>query len=518
MKPKRFSGLLFIALVVSLACTSLAAEPKHGGTLRFGVQKSLTALNPFIQTQSLNHRVRSLMYEGLLAFDSKLEPLPALATSWNVSPDATLYTFTLRPGVKFHNGKPVTLADVKWSIDYVQDPKNAAFGRADLTVINQVEIEEPDRIRIRLKFPFSPLLSTFAGIHILPILAKDSVKTGERPDSFPPGTGPFRFVSWKPAQELRVQRFDGYWQKGLPYVDEIRFIFGLDETTRLNAIRSGDMDISEEMTSDQILWIRDGKIPGVGFALAAAGNHPRMGINHCRSPFNNLKVRQAFAYALDKQEIINGTFSGLGVPTNQKIVKGTKWFASEVADRKQDIGKAKALLAEAGYPEGLKVTVPGSPGSQKILQVIQSQVRKAGIELTLLIRDQATHIAALNKAEFEISMSGGATSADPDLAYYAHYHTPPPEQWGKGGRYQPCYSNARVDHLLEEARKVTDVQQRRRMYKEMIEILQEDVADIPIAFVPVGYAFQNTVKGFEPSITEPYSYGNGGLIKTWMDK
>ena len=203
MKPDRFKNLFFIALLVSVSFAAHGAEPKRGGTLRFGVQKSLTTINPFIQTQSLNHRVRSLMYEGLLSFDSKLEPLPAVATSWTVSPDATVYTFTLRPGIKFHNGKPVTLSDVKWSIDYIQDPKNGAFGHADLTVIKQVELEEPDRLRIRMKFPFSPFLSTLAGIHAVPIVAKDSLKTGERPDSFPPGTGPFRFVSWKPSLEDR---------------------------------------------------------------------------------------------------------------------------------------------------------------------------------------------------------------------------------------------------------------------------------------------------------------------------
>jgi peptide/nickel transport system substrate-binding protein len=514
---KRSRFLLLMGFLIH-PIFSAGAEPKRGGTLRLGVQKSLTTLNPYVQTQSLNHRVRSSVFEGLLAYDKNLEPLPSVATSWSVSPDGGTYTFQLRPGIKFHDGKPVTPADVKWSIEYVQEPKNGAFGRADFTVVQQVDIEEPNRIRIRLKTPFSPFLAMVSGIHILPILPKDSLKIGERPESFPAGTGPFRFVAWKPAQELRVQRFDSYWQKGLPYLDEIRFIFGVDNTTRLNAVRSGDLEISEEIAMDDILRIREGKLPGIGLALAPAGNHPRMGINHCRPPFNDLKVRQAFAYALDKQELLNGVYSGVGIPTNQKLVQGTKWFVAEIPDRKQDVQRAKALLAEAGYPDGIKITIPGSPGSERVLQVIQSQVKKAGFDATILIRDQATHIAALNKADFDISMSGGATSADPDLAYYGHYHTPPPDQWGKGGRSQPCYSNARVDQILDEARKVTDFQRRRGMYKEMITILQEEVADIPIAFVPIGYALQKEVRGFEPPITEPFSYGNGGLLKTWLDR
>jgi peptide/nickel transport system substrate-binding protein len=515
----RFERLsLFLSCIVVLAVSSEAAEPKRGGALRFGVQKSVTTLNPFVQTQSLNNRVRSLVYEGLLASDRNLDVIAGLASSWSVSADGLTYTFTLRPGVKFHHGRPLTLADVKWSLDYVQDPKSSAFGQAELSVVKQVEVEEPDKIQFRLKSAFAPFLTTVAGMRLLPIVAKDSVKPGEKPDSFPPGTGPFRFVAWRPAQELRVARFEGYWQKGLPYLDDVRFVFGIDDTNRLNAVRAGDLDITEEIPMDAILRIREGKVPGVAVALAAAGNHPRMGINHCRPPFNNLKVRQAFAYALDKQEIVEGAYSGLGIPTNQKLVKGMKWFASEVPDRKQDLAKARALLAEAGYPDGLKITIPGSPGTEKVLQVIQSQVRKAGIDLTIVVRDQATHLASLNKADFEISMSGGSTNADPDLAYYGYYHTPAPDRRHLGGRTQPCYSNPRVDQLLEDARKVTDFQQRRKMYAEIISILHEEVADIPIGFISNGYALSSQVRDFEPEITSTFSYGNGGILKTWLDR
>jgi ABC-type transport system substrate-binding protein len=510
--------LLLGAITLFSPFTAHGAEPKRGGVLRFGAQKSITSLNPFIQMQSVNHRVRSLVYEGLLAVNQKLEPLPNLVTSWSASPDGLTYTFRLRPDVKFHHGKPLTLADVKWSIEYVQNPKNRAFGQADSTIIRQIDTEEPDRLRLQLKSPMAPFLSMLAGIHMLPVLPKDSFKTDEKPDVFPPGTGPFRFASWRPAQELRLIRFDDYWQRGLPYLDEVRFVFGLDDTSRVNAVRAGDLDISEEIPEEQIIRIREGKVPGVGLILAPAGNHPRMGINHCIPPFNNLKARQALAYALDKQEILDGAFSGLGTPTNQKLVKGTQWFVSEVPDRKQDLVKARALLAEAGYPDGLKLTIPGSQGTQKVLQLIQSQLRKVGIEATIAVRDQATHLASLNKADFQLSMSGGSTNSDPDLAYYGYYHTPPKDQKHLGGRTQPCYSNPKVDQLLEEGRRATNFQQRRQIYRELIETLQEDVADLPIAFVPNGYAFQNYVKDFQPTITSTFSHGNGGALKTWIDK
>lgn len=510
---------LLCVLVIVPSLHLNAAEPKRGGTLRFGIGKNLVGMNPFVRMESIDRRVRGLVYEGLLGHDVNLEPLPTLAKSWTIGPDGVTYTFTLRPGIKFHNGKPLSPSDVQWSIQYAQDPKNGAWGFADLTIVERVEAEEPDRVRVRLKAPFAPFLSALAGIHLFPVVPKDSLQGGEtKRDSLPPGTGPFRFVAWKPAQELRVARFDDYWQKGFPYLDEVRFLIMTDETSRFNAIRAGDLDIAEEIPPEQILRIRDGKVPGFGLELAQAGSHPRMGINHCRPPFNNVKVRQAFALALDKQEILDGAYSGLGIPTNQKLFKGTRWFVSEVPDRKQDFARARALLAEAGYPDGLKVTVPGFPGSEKELQVIQAQVKKAGIDMTILIRDYPTYIAALGKAEFEISKSAGSTNSDPDMAYYGYYHTPPPDRWGLGGRVQPCYSNRRVDQLLEDARKTQDFQQRRRIYKELIEILQEDVADIPIAFVPLGYAYQGYVRDFTSAIISSFSHANGGLLKTWLDR
>jgi peptide/nickel transport system substrate-binding protein len=495
------------------------AESRRGGTLRFGVSKNLTTLNPFLRIQDVDYWVRSVMFEGLLAHDKNLEPLPGLATSWTISPDGLVYAFTLRQGVRFHDKKSLTAGDVQWSIEYVQNPKNGAFGRSDLTVIEKVEAEEPDRLRIQLKSPLAPFLSLIAGNHVLPILSKDSLAQGdEKRDTYPPGTGPFRFVSWKPAQEVRVQRYEEYWQKGLPFLEEVRFPIVIDETARFTAVRSGDLDIVERVPPEQVQRIREGKFPGMGLALAQASQHPRMGINHCRPPFDNLKVRQAFAFAINKQEIIDGAYWGLGIPTNQKILRGTRWFAAEVPDRVQDIARARALLAEAGHPEGLKITVASFPGTEEELQIMQAQVKRAGIDMTILIRDFPTHIAALNKADFQISMSGGGTNSDPDLTYYAYYRTPPPERRQLGGRSQPCYSNARVDQLLDDARKITDFQRRKRLYKEVIEILHEEVADLPIAFVPNGFGFQRHVKDFEPAIRGTFSYANGGLLKTWMEK
>ena len=157
MDTKNFKslGLLFLSLLFCWPLLSFSEEPKRGGSLRFGVQKSITTLNPFVHNQSVNARVRSLIYENILAEDQNLDTLPSLASSWTVSPDGMTYTFTLRTDVKFHNGKPLTLADVKWSIEYAQNPKNRAWGYRDLTIIKKITLEEPNLLRLHLKSPRS---------------------------------------------------------------------------------------------------------------------------------------------------------------------------------------------------------------------------------------------------------------------------------------------------------------------------------------------------------------------------
>jgi peptide/nickel transport system substrate-binding protein len=165
VKPAEKGKLMSFGKIVSRQCLLIAllapvfadaAEPKRGGSLKFGMSQNLTSLNPFLNLRGSDHKVRSLMYEGLLTYSRNLESLPGLAVSWEISSDGLTYSFVVRPGAKFHNGKALTPEDIKWSIGYAQDPKNSTFGRADLTIIKEVEIVDPDRIRIQLKSPFAP--------------------------------------------------------------------------------------------------------------------------------------------------------------------------------------------------------------------------------------------------------------------------------------------------------------------------------------------------------------------------
>jgi peptide/nickel transport system substrate-binding protein len=287
----------------------------------------------------------------------------------------------------------------------------------------------------------------------------------------------------------------------------------------MNAIRAGDLDIGEEIPRAEVSRIREGKIPTIGVVIAQAGTTRRISINHCRPPFDSLKVRQALALAIDQQAIIDGAYSGLGTPANQMLLKGNRWFVAELPGRKQDLTRARALLAEAGYPEGVKATIDASPGTEAELQIIQHQAKKAGIELTTLILDPASRTAIRAKGEYQLATAGADTASDPDFVYYSFYHTPSGGAvYSSTGRHPPCYSNRRVDQLLDDARKITDFRERRRMYKEVAEILYEEVPHLLIGSIPNAFAFQKWVRDFEPLITAVYSYGNGGVLKTWMDR
>ena len=200
-----------------------AESPRYGGRLVFGVVRDISGLNPFVRTRSTNKYVRQIAYETLLDYDEKGQLAPALAESWSVSPDSRLYTIRLRRGVKFHNGEELTAEDVKWSAEYAKDPKNAATGVNFLAKVQTVSAKDKFTVEFLLKEPQAIFLNLLASMEAsFPVLPKGSVPAAQSNlSSPPPGTGPFEFKEYKTAREMVFVRHKNYWQKGVPYLDEL---------------------------------------------------------------------------------------------------------------------------------------------------------------------------------------------------------------------------------------------------------------------------------------------------------
>jgi peptide/nickel transport system substrate-binding protein len=362
-----------------------------------------------------------------------------------------------------------------------------------------------------------PFLASLTTHQAFPVVSKGSLAPGpEKIQMYPPGTGPFQMVEHRSNQLIALKRFDHYWQKGIPYLDAIHFRPIEDDTVRLTALRTEELDAAERVPHDQALRIRKGELKVLGLKVAEASGYLALIFNTETSPFHHVKLRQAVAYAIDKPKIIDGISWGFGAVSDQKVLKGSRWFVP-TKDRERDLGKARALLKEAGYPTGLKVKghAPRLKSNHDAMQIILSQLRDVGIEIDLEIKDFVTHQNAFREGKFTITVMGGLPYIDPDLAYYQYFHTEKnPIRVSNFARY----SNPRVDRLLDEGRTEADFQKRYRIYKEVLEILNEELPQVSLGYVPYVFGFRNYVKDFDVYPNDQFFYGVGGLAMTWLDR
>jgi ABC-type transport system substrate-binding protein len=510
-----FVFFAFLALA-HLGFSEEREEPKHGGSLRFGLSRDISPLNPFQRTLSSNKDVRSLLFEPLLATDGREEIKPYLALSWDISSDGLTYTFRLRPGVRFHGGQEMTAEDVRWSAEHAMHPQNRAYGHARMSYAKSVQSVDPLTVRFVLKEPMAAFLAYLTGIETFPIVPKGSVPSaGERVDRFPPGTGPFEFVEWKPASHILLKRFPSYWQRGIPYLDEIVIKPVPDHQVRFASLRSGDLDMVERIPYDQVERIRKGVIKNLGVAFSHASGFRNFGFNTQRPPFDDVRVRQAVAYAIDKKKLIDAISWGLGTVTNQKLTQESRWYV-DVRDRPRDQEKARALLASAGIPKGFRFKGSAPQGREDIMQIAQADLREVGLEMEIEILEFGTHMTRLATADFLFGSFGGDTGIDPDIVYFPYFHSEPPGE--KRINNFVGYRNPKLDALLEDGRRVLDFKRRYAIYKNVVEILQEEVPEIFYGFNPYVFAFSSRVKGFTPNKEGQFYYGSGGLPMVWLER
>lgn len=508
----------FILLCTLLFCPGLVAEAEDGGTLRFGLYKDASTLNPFVNTRSTDNDIRTLIYEPLLTFDPKFNVKPYLAGSWEISKDATELRLQLRKGVRFHNGKELTAEDVLWSIDYVQNPKNAAYGGAEAREIMAATAIDPYRVRLKLLEPISSFPAYLATLQGIPILPKGSLGIADRPAAFPPGTGPYMFSDWKPKRELILTRFKDYWQKGIPRIERIEMKVTPDPEARFAALRSGDLDLIERLPPQHYSRVLKGEIRDIIPAPAREAGIRGIYLNNRRSPFNDVRVRQAVAWAINKEEILNGAYSEVGALITQKAYQTSAWFVP-IVDRKQDTAKARALLKEAGYPNGLKTTLSGGSDNVAELQILKAQLEKAGIEVELVILEPVSFLNLNRSGNYDLTLTGGTVFADPDQNYFHELHTEKVvESKIVEHRNITGYSNPKMDRLLEEGRQTIDIRRRQQIYKEVTELFFREVPLLYMVSIPYIFAHRPYLKGFEARDQGRYFTGDMGLPMAWLEK
>ena len=511
-------GLIRLALIVTTALLLVASltltKSQYGGTLVVGYVSEVDSIDHHVGQTTVGRSVLSLSVEGLVDWDANMNLKPGLATSWKASSDGLTWIFNLRKGVKFHNGKEMTAEDVKWSIDRVMNPKLGAAFKANYDSVDKVEVVDKYTVRFVMKKQDGVLpckLNIASGI-----LCKGTAPFDTRIDSPSQivGTGPFKLVSWSKNDQMKFERFKDYWVEGLPYVDTVIEKPIPDSTVRLAALRKGDVDIIEWVPLDEAARLI--KTPSSDFTIAVGPRGAETGyicMNETKPPFNDVRVRQAVAYAIDKDQITAGAWRGFGESVNQPFVPSSDWYC-DVTDkyRKPNIEKAKELLKQAGYPDGFKVkwaTTTGYAYMLALAQVAQGHLKKVGIDAELEVYDWATYASKMAKLEFTMYNTGVPGLPDPVQFYNFVYKHDSPFNWIAGG-----YNNPVVDKLVDDAEKATDFNQRKALYKKIVEIIEVDLPLIYCSTGVIGFGWRSRVIGFKPHTNSIHTYAGGGVAYT----
>ena len=482
-------------LALGLALTPLAAgaqpAPEKGGTLVVGFPSDSKTFDPTYSVQFTERQALYLVYNTLVRYGTDFSINPELAESWKIENDGKRIVFKLRTGVKFHDGTDFNAEAVKWNIDHRLDPATASPQRALLDpIIQSVSVVDGSTVAFDLKQKAPGLLSLLGerpGFMISPAAAK---KFGKDLGTNPVGTGPFVFKAWVKGSHIDFERNPSYWETGKPYLDKIVFRDIAGSVVGAQRLITGELDFVGDMSPQEIKQLQ-GK-PGIKLYPITVGRWYSLQWHMYEPPFNNAKLREAIAHAIDRKRISDIVMDGKGSLYDGPTPKGLWWFNPEAVSYPYDPEKAKALLKEAGFPNGIELTLstPQVGVFQQINQLAQEQLAAVGIKAKLAPVAQSEWYDLLVKKQTNFSPNRWTQRPDPDGLLYILFHT-------KGFANTTGYSNEKVDKLLEAGRNTYDPAERKKIYDEMQAIVAKDVPMLSL-FYSVEYgALRENVGGFE---------------------
>jgi len=496
MRTDRRSGSLRaagLALLLFGAAPSigLAQEPpQRGGTLSVGFASDSKTLDPTYSVQFTERQVLYVIYNTLVRYGTDFSLQGELAESWTIEGDGKRIVFKLRGGVRFHDGTEFDAEAVKWNIDHRLDQDVDSPQRQQLDpIIASVEVIDKGTVAFNLKQRSPGLLSLLGerpGFMISPTAAK---KFGKDLANHPVGTGPFVFKEWVKGSHITVERNPNYWETDKPYLDRIVFRDIAGSIVGAQRLLTGEIDFVDEMSPQEILQLQNR--PGIKLYPITVGRWYLLQWHMYEPPFDNAKLRQAVAHGIDRKRINDIVMAGKGALYDGPTPEGLWWFDPDAKTYPYDPARAKALLAEAGYPNGFAFTLstPQIGVMQQINQLLQEQLAAVGIRLKLEPVAQSEWYDRLVKRATNMSPNRWTQRPDPDGLLYILFHS-------DGYANTTGYKNEQVDRLLEAGRNTYDQAARKKIYDEMQEIVVKDIPMFSL-FYSVEYgALRDSVQGF----------------------
>lgn len=486
---------LFVILAMSaiFGTCSVTAQPKRGGTLNIILKPEPPHLEGALSTADPVWEVTSKFHNGLLNYDPGLKPVPELAESWQVSPDGRTITFKLRHGVKFHDGHDFTAADVKFTMEEVIR-KYHPRGRTVFEKLEEVQTPDPFTAVFRFSVP-APYVMLALNASETPMLPKH-IYAGSDPrtnpaNSAPVGTGPFRFVKWEKGQYILAERNDKYWDRGKPYLDKVIFRIIPDPSARAVALERGDADLGGPWPVPIADQARLGALPQLmleprGYVVVSAMLYLEFNM---RDPmFRDVRVRQAFAHAINRTQLVDVVWLGSGAPATGPISDKLQFYSANVPRYDFSLKKAEALLDEAGFKRGgdgvrMRLTLDAAPYDENYLrsgEFVRQALRQIGVEVSLRNQDTPTYFRRVwTSYDFQLNLYGISNGPDPSIGVQRIYWS---KNIVKGAPFTngSGYSSPQMDRILEAARIETDPQKRRKLWEEFQQLAMTDLPIVPL--------------------------------------
>ncbi|OPJ56479.1 glutathione ABC transporter substrate-binding protein [Alkalithermobacter paradoxus] len=496
LKNKKFMSLLAAVMVFALVLTGCGQGADQGGgttegkdSIIVGQGADAKSLDPHATNDQPSSRVMKQIYNTLVTANEEMEIVEGLAEKWEQTDDKT-WEFTLRKGVKFHNGEELKASDVKFTLDRMLASDQV---KAIVEAIDTVEAPEDYKVVIKLKEPFGPILHHLSHTAASILNEKAVTASGDNYGQEPVGTGPFKFVSWQSGDRIELEANADYFE-GAPKINKLTFRNITEGTNRTIALETGEIDIAYDIEPIDKPKVRDNnkleliEEPSLSIAY--------IGFNFNKEPFNKKEVRQAINHAINRNDIITAVLNGAGEEAGAPIGPRVFGHNPNIKPYEYSVEKAKELLKQAGLENGFTTTIwtNDNPVRVQIAQIVQAQLKEIGIDVSIETLEWGSYLDRTSRGEHDMFILGWVSvTGDADYGLYNLYHSS--AKGGAGNR--TFFENAKVDELLEKGRVATDASEREKIYFEAQEIIVEESPVANLYYQTQNVGMQSGIQGFK---------------------
>jgi peptide/nickel transport system substrate-binding protein len=465
-----------------------AANGQRGGRINVATRASIDMMEPHLRFTIEDVFANMHLYSGLVRAGVDLEPVPDLATSWDSNDEGDEWTFEVREGVRFHNGREFTAQDVADSFERLLDPETGAAFRVQVSMIEEIEIPDDATAIFRLNRPYGGFPTLLSNDFAMIVPVEEAETLAEQPV----GTGPYRLDQHMPAERTVLVRNDDYWDPdNPPYLDEIHFIVMGEESTMLTALQGGDIDLLVDVTGPSVQMVE--AVDNVENDEVITGSHLTVIMAADEDPWNDVRVRQALKLTVDREGVLEAAVQGYGVTAADQPIPPIDPMYPDIPIPERDIERARELLAEAGYPDGIDLELHSSGGRVGMLEValsVQEMAEEAGFRIEVQSHPIDTFWADI-WMQVPMSVSNWNMRLPADQMLQVGFTSD--ADWNEGK-----WRNEEFDELVLEAQATPDPDDRREIITEACALLAED-GSIGIPIFRSGIDAWNTrVRNYQP--------------------